>query len=118
MVEAYRVRYEDVELFENEVYDGIAGMLDELAEAGFTLSLATAKPQQTAIRIVEHFGFTSYFSLQAGATIEVGSGRRTKADVILCARRARNRPSEQHRSLGHRRAARGDGRRRDLTMRC
>ncbi len=85
VVAVYRERYEDVGLFENEVYPGIAAMLDELHGAGLTLSLATAKPQTTAIRIVEHFGFTDYFTLQAGATIEVGSGRRTKAEVITYA---------------------------------
>jgi phosphoglycolate phosphatase len=85
VVEAYRLRYEDVGLFENAVYPGIGEMLDELVDCGYTLSLATAKPQQTAVRIVEHFGFTSYFELQAGATIEVGSARRTKAQVITYA---------------------------------
>jgi len=82
VVLAYRDRYEDVGLFENTVYPGIAEMLDELVAAGHTLSLATAKPETTAKRIVEHFGFTEYFAVQAGATHEVGSGRRTKADVI------------------------------------
>jgi phosphoglycolate phosphatase len=85
VVEAYRVRYEDVGLFENEVYPGVAEMLEELVESGYTLSLATAKPQPTAIRIVEHFGFSHHFALQAGATVAVGSGRRTKADVIAYA---------------------------------
>jgi phosphoglycolate phosphatase len=85
VVDAYRVRYEDVGLFENEVYPGIAEMLEELVAAGYTLSLATAKPQPTAIRIVEHFGFSHHFTFQAGATTEVGSGRRTKADVIAYA---------------------------------
>jgi phosphoglycolate phosphatase len=85
VVEAYRFRYEDIGLFENTVYPGIAEMLEELVAAGFTLSLATAKPQQTAVRIVEHFGFTSHFEIQAGATIEVGSARRTKAEVITYA---------------------------------
>jgi phosphoglycolate phosphatase len=85
VVAVYRERYEDVGLFENDVYPGIAAMLDELHGAGITLSLATAKPQSTAIRIVEHFGFTDYFTIQAGATIEVGSGRRTKAQVITYA---------------------------------
>jgi len=82
VVWAYRGRYEDVGLFENTVYPGIAEMLDELVAAGHTLSLATAKPETTATRIIEHFGFTDYFAFQAGATIEVGTGRRTKADVI------------------------------------
>lgn len=82
VVLAYRDRYEDIGLFENTVYPGIAEMLDELAAAGRTLSLATAKPETTATRIIEHFGFTDCFAFQAGATIEVGTGRRTKAEVI------------------------------------
>ena len=85
VVAVYRERYEDVGLFENEVYPGVAEMLDQLHRAGMTLSLATAKPQSTAIRIVEHFGFSGYFEVQAGATIDVGSRRRTKAEVITYA---------------------------------
>jgi len=85
VVDAYRERYEDVGLFENEVYPGIAEMLDELAAAGFVVSLATAKPQTTAIRIVEYFGFSHHFTVQAGATDAVGVGRRTKAQVITYA---------------------------------
>jgi phosphoglycolate phosphatase len=84
VVAAYRERYEDIGLFENQVYDGIAEMLAELG-ARCTLALATAKPQPTAKRIVEHFGFADHFAVQAGATVEVGSGRRTKADVITYA---------------------------------
>ena len=82
VVLAYRDRYEDIGLFENTVYPGIAEMLDELAAAGHTLSIATAKPEPTARRIIDHFGFTDYFEVQAGATVDVGSGRRTKAEVI------------------------------------
>lgn len=85
VVLAYRDRYEDVGLFENTVYAGVAEMLDQLRSDGHVLSLATAKPQQTAIRIVEHFGFTHHFEIQAGATAEVGSERRTKAEVITYA---------------------------------
>lgn len=79
---AYRDRYEDVGLFENTVYPGIAEMLADLEAAGHTLVLATAKPQPTAIRIIEHFGFTGHFRLQAGASVGVGTTRRTKAEVI------------------------------------
>jgi phosphoglycolate phosphatase len=85
VVETYRVRYEDIGLFENEVYAGVHEMLAELVDAGYVLALATAKPQHTAIRIIEHFGFTDVFALQAGATVGVGSSRRTKADVITYA---------------------------------
>ena len=82
VVLAYRDRYEDIGLFENAVYPGIAEMLDELTAAGHTLSIATAKPEPTARRIIEHFGFADYFEVQAGATVDVGTGRRTKAEVI------------------------------------
>jgi phosphoglycolate phosphatase len=82
VVLAYRDRYEDIGLFENTVYPGVAEMLEELTSAGHTLSIATAKPEPTARRIIEHFGFAEYFAVQAGATVEVGTGRRTKAEVI------------------------------------
>ena len=82
VVRAYQVRYEDVGLFENTVYPGTAEMLDELAAAGHTLSIATAKPEHTARRIIDHFGFAHHFAVQAGASADVGVGRRTKAEVI------------------------------------
>jgi phosphoglycolate phosphatase len=82
VVAAYRVRYEDVGLFENTVYPGIADMLEQLTAAGHVLSIATAKPEGTAKRIIEHFGFGEFFAVQAGATEGVGFGRRTKAQVI------------------------------------
>jgi phosphoglycolate phosphatase len=82
VVAVYRERYEDVGLFENTLYPGVTGMLDDLAAAGHVLSVATAKPEPTAVRIVEHFGLTDRFAVQVGATVEVGSHRRTKAEVI------------------------------------
>ncbi|MEP4592152.1 MAG: HAD hydrolase-like protein, partial [Ilumatobacter sp.] len=51
VIAAYRVRYEDVGLFENEMYEGVPEMMEALRSAGHTISLATAKPQDTAIRI-------------------------------------------------------------------
>jgi phosphoglycolate phosphatase len=82
VVAAYGDRYRDVGLFENTMYPGITDMLDELTAAGHTLSVATAKPEPTARRIIEHFGLSPYFEVQAGASVEVGAGRRTKAQVI------------------------------------
>lgn len=80
LIAHYRARYEDVGLFENRVYDGVPEMLDALAAAGLVLALATAKPEVTAARIVEHFGLTDRFAVVAGATFE--PGRRTKEEVI------------------------------------
>lgn len=96
VIDAYRERYEDVGLFENEVYPGIADMLHALDACGYALALATAKPQHTAVRIIEHFGFTDAFAVQAGASVELGSGRRTKADVITYALAQLGIPAGDH----------------------
>ena len=60
-------------------------MLDDLVAGGYVLALATAKPEVTARRIIEHFGLTDRFAVLAGATFE--PGRRTKAEVIAHALR-------------------------------
>ena len=85
VIDRYRVHYEAGGLFECELYDGVVEMLDDLLAAGITLSLATAKPEETAVRIVEHFGLTDRFAVLAGATYE--PGRRTKDEVITHALR-------------------------------
>lgn len=82
VIAAYRVRYEDVGLFENRLYDGVIDMMDALQSAGHTLTLATAKPEVLAVRITEHFGLTHYFRTEVGSSMGIGSGRRTKAEVI------------------------------------
>ena len=85
VIDRYRVHYEGGGLFDCTVYDGIAEMLDALAAAGMVLSLATAKPEETAVRILEHFGLADRFAVLAGATYE--PGRRTKDEVITHALR-------------------------------
>ena len=80
VIDRYRVHYEGGGLYDCAVYDGIPEMLDALAEAGMVLSLATAKPEETAVRIIEHFGLADHFAVLAGATYE--PGRRTKDEVI------------------------------------
>ena len=55
-------------------------MLDELAAAGLSLSIATAKPERTAVRILEHFGLTERFEYIVGATLT--QERRAKHQII------------------------------------
>ena len=85
VIDRYRVHYEAGGLFECELYDGVVDMLDELLAGGITLGLTTAKPEDTATRIIEHFGLTDRFATLAGATYE--PGRRTKDEVITHALR-------------------------------
>ena len=58
----------------------IIEMLDQLAALGLSLSIATAKPEQTAHPILGYFGISDRFDVRAGATLT--TERRTKAQVI------------------------------------
>jgi phosphoglycolate phosphatase len=80
VINTYRTRYERIGAFENTLYDGIIEMLDSMAAAGLSLSIATAKPEQTAHPILDYFGLSDRFDVRAGATMT--SERRTKAQVI------------------------------------
>jgi len=82
VIDTYRERYDHVGKFENEMYDGAPAMLRALIDAGHTLTLATAKPQDIAIDILDHFGISDLFEHRVGALTEIGSGRRTKGEVI------------------------------------
>ncbi len=76
----YREYYRDKGIFENRVYDGILEMLSILRDKGYKLVLATSKPEQFALRILEHFNLDGYFHVMAGA--DMAGNRIKKSDVI------------------------------------
>ena len=80
VIDRYRERYADTGAYENTLYDGVLEMLDALAAAGYSLSIATAKPEVTAYPILDFFGISDRFAVRAGATLT--GERRTKAQVI------------------------------------
>ena len=80
VVNRYRERYTTIGAFENTLYDGVIDMLDELAGLGLSLSIATAKPEETAHPILDYFEISHRFDVRAGASLT--SDRRTKAQVI------------------------------------
>jgi phosphoglycolate phosphatase len=79
-IEVYREYFGDRGLFENEVYPGIADMLEVLKTSGKTLILATSKPTEFAVRILNHFHLDHYFDQIVGSTFD--GSRSAKADVI------------------------------------
>lgn len=79
-VKYYRERFSVKGLYENEVYDGVEKLLQELKESGKTIVLATSKPEEYAIKILKHFELYKYFDYVAGATMDGSRGE--KADVI------------------------------------
>jgi phosphoglycolate phosphatase len=80
VIATYRSRYETIGLFENTLYEGVVDMLHAMRDAGLSLSIATAKPEGTARRILDHFGLTDLFDVIVGASLT--PERRAKAQVI------------------------------------
>lgn len=76
----YRERFSRVGLFENEVYPGIAELLESLREIGITLIVATSKPEEFTNRILAHFDLAKYFAFVGGNTLD--ESRPTKEAVI------------------------------------
>jgi phosphoglycolate phosphatase len=76
----YREYYHDVGMFENEVFDGIPELLQQLNDDGITLATATSKPDFSATRIIEHFGLRDHFTFIGAANLE--GTRDSKALVI------------------------------------
>ena len=79
-IEIFRSRYLTVGKFENFPYPGIPELLKELKNAGHRLFVATSKPEETALEVLEHFHMTRYFEQICGATMD--SSRVRKEDVI------------------------------------
>ena len=76
----YREYFRDKGIFENEVYPDIPETLRALKEKGVTVALATSKPYEFSVRILEHFNLMQYFDYIGAATMD---GRISKkADVI------------------------------------
>ena len=79
-VEIYREYYRPTGIFENDVYPGIPDLLRRLRDDGFSLYVATSKPEVFAKQIIEHFDLQEYFTLVGGS--ELDGGRVHKDEVI------------------------------------
>lgn len=79
-VRVYRSRYNTVGKFENFTYDGIPELLSALKNDGCRLFVATSKPEEVSLEILEKLGLIGYFERVCGA---LGDGSRdSKAAVI------------------------------------
>ena len=79
-IRVYRSRYIPTGMFENTPYPGIRELLEALRAEGYTLYVATSKPEEMSVTILEKFDLAKYFHRICGATID--SSRSTKDAVI------------------------------------
>lgn len=76
----YRDYYREKGIFENYVYPGMDMLLGRLRRAGKALLVATSKPEEFALQILENFKLAEHFTVIAGASMD--GSRIRKADVI------------------------------------
>lgn len=95
-VDWFREYFRDRGIFENEVYPGIESMLARLREAGKTLVLATSKPEEFALRILDHFGLRQYFSCVTGASMDETLSRK---DEVIALALTRCKPADLNRVI-------------------
>lgn len=79
-VKKYREYFAEKGLFENSVYPGIQELLAELKENGKKLVVATSKPEEFSVKIIEHFGLSQYFENVCGSLMDES---RSKKDQVI-----------------------------------
>ena len=79
-VKKYREYFGKTGLLENSVYPGIPELLESLKKAGKKLVVATSKPEEFSVRIIEHFGLAQYFENVCGSNMDE---TRSKKDEVI-----------------------------------
>ncbi len=79
-ISLYQERYKPIGVYENEPYEGIEECLQSLKDAGYRLVVATSKPVDMAMKVLEHFNLKHYFEFIAARDMK--GILYSKADVI------------------------------------
>ena len=92
----YREYFATKGLLENSVYPGIPELLTGLKAAGKKLVVATSKPEEYSVRIIEHFGLAQYFENVCGSLMDES---RSKKDEVIAYAIERNHISDKSKIL-------------------
>ncbi len=79
-VKKYREYFAEKGLLENSVYPGIPELLSKLKENGKKLVVATSKPEEFSVKIIEHFGLSQFFENVCGSLMDES---RSKKDQVI-----------------------------------
>ncbi|EHO46212.1 haloacid dehalogenase-like hydrolase [Lentilactobacillus kisonensis F0435] len=97
----YQEYYHKQGIFQLTIYPGILAELSTLNDAGYTLHIASAKPEPMINEISEHFGLGRYFDGEFGATSDEKT-RVTKTAVLKYALEKANANPQQSVMIGDR----------------
>lgn len=76
----YREYFSDKGMYENQLYPGINDLLAGLNLKNRKLYIATSKPYDYSVRILEHFGILEYFDFVSGSNMD--GSMSDKSDLI------------------------------------
>lgn len=79
-ISKYREYFSAQGIFENQIYEGMKAFLQTQQAAGKQLILATSKPEPFALRILDYFQITPYFTFVGGSSLD--HTRTEKEEVI------------------------------------
>ena len=79
-VAVYRERYVPTGMFENSPYPGVRELLEALKAEGYTLYVASSKPEWMCVEILKHFDLDNYFDMICGATMDTS---RTNKEAVI-----------------------------------
>lgn len=96
-IDVYRSRYNTIGKFENFPYPGIPQLLRKLQQQGYRLSVATSKPEHTAVEIMEKFLLTQYFDEICGGTPD---GSRDEKSKVIAYLLSKSDPADQVLMIG------------------
>ena len=82
-IDVYRSRYNTIGKFENCPYPGIPELLEKLQILGYSLLVATSKPETTAIEIMDKFQLSQYIDEICGATADGSRDEKSKVIAYL-----------------------------------
>ena len=95
-VKKYREYFSEKGLLENSVYPGIPELLSQLKQQGKKLVVATSKPEEYSVRIIEHFDLAQYFENVCGSLMDES---RSKKDEVIAYAIERNGISDKSKIL-------------------
>lgn len=76
----YRQDYRKDGAFDAAVFPGVVGLLESLKAAGVPVAIATSKPEDQTLRILEHFDLMQYLTAVSGSSED--EARSSKADIV------------------------------------
>lgn len=79
-IRIYRSRYVPIGKFENTPYPGIRELLEKLRAQGHRLYVATSKPEDMSVEILEHFDLARFFDRICGASLDRS---RSSKDAVI-----------------------------------